>query len=399
MPSFLRMHLALPALLALLGLCLALPLQAASFGTASAAHTTSAGNLYAGGADLTITTPVTGDLVAAGGRISLEAPVGGDAALAGGSVDVRAPIAQDLRVTGGTVHIGANIGGEVSAAAGTLTLRPNTRIGGDAMLSGNTIVMNGDIVGNATIYGRSVALGGTLHGNVRIEAQDIQLGPDARILGNLVYASPEPLPAASLAQIGGVVVHAPPAARSGWSSPGISAGWLVSLFSPFFVFGMLIAGLLVLLLFPKASAGARDALARHPVRSLLAGLALLFATPPVAVLFMATIIGIPIGFSLLALYPLLLLFGYLCVAFFVSHRASSTRSRGSDVGRQAPSFGWQALFLLLALILLQIVWLLPVIGVVVIFLATVMGCGAWGVWLYERYSARKAPAESAALEG
>src|SRR5690606_11620392 len=117
-----------------------------------------------------------------------------------------------------------------------------------------------------------------------------------------------------------------------------------------------IAGLLVLLLFPRASAGARASLARHPVRSLLAGFALLFATPPAAVLFMATIIGIPIGLSLLALYPLLLLFGYLCVAFFVSHRASGVRSDPAQASR-APSFGWQALFLLLALILLQIVWL------------------------------------------
>jgi hypothetical protein len=96
----------------------------------------------------------------------------------------------------------------------------------------------------------------------------------------------------------------------------------LSWFHPVFILSMLASGVLLYLLFPDAVAGMQRTIKQYPLRSLLTGLALLFAVPPVAILFMATVIWIPIGFMLFALYPLMLLLGYLGAVFFIGRQTA-----------------------------------------------------------------------------
>lgn len=143
-------------------------------------------------------------------------------------------------------------------------------------------------------------------------------------------------------------------------------------------------GVLLFLLLPNAAQGIQRVIREYPLRSLLTGLALLFAVPPVAILLMITVIGIPLGLALLALYPVMLLLGYLAAAFFIGRRAA-------DATKQPPrlSAGRQALFLALALVILNLIALIPFLGGMVMFALLVLGTGGWAVWIYMRYSAKK----------
>jgi len=348
---------------------------------AHAADTSAGGNTYLAGGDLKVVMPIAADLMAAGGRVSVERDIGADATVAGGSVDIRAPVMQDLRIAGGAVAVERNVGGELVATGGTVRLDRTAQVAGPALLAGGEVNVAGDIGKGAKIYGGKITISGHIGGDTRLYGKEIMLTPDARIDGNLMYASPNELPEVQRAQVNGTVTRME--TPEGWHVEVEESGvW--SWFHPFILVSMLVAGMLLYLLFPNAVAGTQRAIGRHPVRSLLMGLALMFAVPPVAILFMATVIGLPIGLALMLLYPLSLMLGYLAAAFFVGHRLAAALKATEPL-----SFKKQMLYLALALLLLSVVFAIPFLGGFLLILATVAGLGGWAVWAQTQYRQRR----------
>lgn len=338
----------------------------------ASAETSEAGNTYLAGGDLKITQPVSGDLIAAGGRISVEGNVGADAAIAGGSVDIRAPVKQDLRVAAGTVNVNQAIGADLVAAGGKVRIEPAASISGSAWVAGNDVNVDGRIGHGARIYGNKITLNGEIDGDTRLYGEQIVLTPAARINGNLSYASPVAFPENQRVQVSGTITRVDMPAEEHSRRKGAGA---LSWFHPIFLVSMLICGMLLYLLFPNAVLGIEQAIEQHPVRSLLTGLALLFTVPPLAILFMATVIGLPIGFALLLLYPLALLLGYLATAFFLGKRLALTMKHSDPLSTKK-----QALFLALALLILSLALAIPFLGGFILILAIVIGTGGWAVW-------------------
>lgn len=356
----------------------ALSMPCSIFAAPASAETSEGGNTYISGSDVRVATPVMADLFAAGGRVSIEHEVGADAAIAGGSVDVRAPVKQDLRVAAGTVNIDANIGGELVAAGGAVRLENKATVAGAAWLAGGEVVVAGKVGKGAKIYANRITLSGEIDGNTRLYAQEINFMPGAKINGNLTYASRYPLEQDKAAQVLGTITR--DALPEGWNARHRRTRAL-SWFHPVFVLSMLASGALLYLLFPNAVAGMQRTIKQYPLRSLLTGLALLFAVPPVAILFMATVIGIPIGFMLFALYPLMLLLGYLGAVFFIGRQAADAMKQPQQLRLMR-----QGLFLLLALVILSLVTWIPFLGGLIFIVALVIGIGGWAVWMYMQYN-------------
>jgi cytoskeletal protein CcmA (bactofilin family) len=349
----------------------------------ASAETSETGNTYLAGSDIRIGNPVDGDLLAAGGRVSVEQPVADDAAVAGGAVDIRAPVRQDLRVAGGTVNIDQDVGADLMAAGGKVRIDPAAGIGGSAWLAGGDVRVDGRIGRNAKIYGNKITLAGEIAGDARLAGEQIVVMPTARIDGNLSYASPEALPESLRSQVGGSITRME--GPQGWKTPSRHTGIGLSWFHPIFIVSMLLCGMLLYLFFPNAVLGIEEAIGRHPVQSLLTGVALLFAIPPLAILLMATVIGLPIGFALLLLYPLALLLGYLATAFFVGGRFATAMKKTGRLSTKQ-----QALFLLLALFTLGIALALPFLGGFIFILAVVTGIGGFAVWMQMKRKAAQA---------
>ena len=338
---------------------------------------TEGGNTYAMGANVRIAAPVTGDLLAAGGRISVGQEVGADAAIVGGAIELRAPVRQDVRAAGGTVNIESDIDGELVAAGGTITLTNTANIARSALLSGGQVIVEGRIGKGAKIYAGTIHISGQIDGNTRLYGNEIKLLPGAKIIGDLSYASPNALSQDQTAQVSGKITREK--TPEGWQSRATgksSFPW----FHLLFILSMLTAGALLYFLFPNAVSGAEEVIKEHPAKSFLVGLALLFTIPPAAILLMITIIGIPVAFILLLLYPLCLLLGYLAAAFFIGRKISTAMKQPATL-----STGRRILFLLLALVILAIVGMLPFIGGLIVFCVLVTGLGAWAIWLYTRH--------------
>jgi len=102
--------------------------------------------------------------------------------------------------------------------------------------------------------------------------------------------------------------------------------------------------------------------------------------PIVAIVFMITIIGIPAGLVVGALYPVAILLGYLTAAVFLAERG------GRLVRRPELSTGGRIVALVVVLIVLAIVRLIPFIGWIIAWLVVVIGLGALGQQAFHRWS-------------
>lgn len=350
-----------------------------SSGPGSVSTTSMSKNAYFAGSNLQIANPVAADLLATGGRVSVEAQVAADAALAGGTVDVRAPVQEDVRVAGGTVTIARDIGGDLVAAGGSVRVENTVRIGGDAWLAGSEVRLGGRVGNGVRIYGNRIVVAADIAGDARLAGQDIELAPGAHIGGNLYYASPAVPRGLRPEQVGGSITRLDtPSRQEGYSTGGPGSAWL----HPVFMLSMLVFGIALYLLFPRAVAGTAATLGAHPWRSLAVGFALLFTIPPLALFLMVTVIGIPIGLALMLLYPLVLLLGYLSTAFFLGGRAAHAVSKGKVFSARK-----QVLFLALALLALSILLAIPFVGPFVFIFATVAGTGSLATWAFLRLRA------------
>lgn len=347
---------------------------------------TEAGNGYYASAELVVNDSVIGDLFAAGGRVTALGAVGADAAVAGGKVLIQTNVGQDLRVAGGNVEVRGDIGGDLAAAGGKVTIDDATTVGGSGFVAGSDVSLDGRLTHGAKLYANRITIGGQISGDTQIYARQISFRPSARIDGNLFYASEQPIPEEDLSKVSGRVLRerTPDAWNQKHGAPPVS--W----FHPFFILTMLACGIVLHLVFPNAMAGARDSIARRPLRSVALGLALLFTLPPVGVLLIMTLVGIPLGLSLFALYPFLLLLGYLATAFVIGQRIAVAIRRDTLPNRRR-----QAFYLAAALLLLGIVGAIPVFGWLVMFLAVVAGVGGWALWGMPRYR-NSDPANTAA---
>lgn len=375
-----------------LALGAAVPVHGQAAGAASQAGTLSLrGNVHGFGGSVRTDAPVGGDFTGFGGRVGVDHAVAGDAMLAGGSVEVRAPVGDDLRAAGGDVNIAGAIGGEVYAAGGSVRLAEGGSVAGDASLAGGSITIDGKVGGKLRAAAQHIVINGEVVGDARLRAERIALGPRAKIGGVLNYRSRLPLHQAEGAIIGGGTVAAATLddeddRRDGWRGAhhGRGYGWhdgmphwfgpvgFGSVFGSAFGFvGVFAVAALFVALLPQFSARLLDAIRSSPWRSLGLGLVALVGVPLLAVLLMITLLGIPLGIAVVALYPLLLLLGFVAGVLFVGQRLRAAL-RPDAAPTTASTIGFAAL----ALLLLMLVGWVPIVGALALFAVMVVGLGA-----------------------
>lgn len=360
----------------------ATPLRAQAQAAEGASAPAGSRNVYLAGSTVRPAGPVEGDFVAFGGRVVADQPIKGDALLAGGAVDVRSPIGDDLRAGGGDVNIDANVGGELYAAGGNVTLTKAAQVGQGAALAGGVVTIDGKVIGKLRVSAQRVVLNGEVTGDARMVAETIELGPTARIGGALSHASRE-LKRAEGAVVSGALTRdetmRPQHERERgmdrhwerqWQYSGPS--WIGMLIG---YLGLLAAGAVFVLLFPKFSAEAPQMIRSSPWQSLAVGFGVLVGVPVLAVLLFITLLGIPLGIAAFALYPPLLLMGYLAGVLFIAQRAKLSLRKDASASA-APSFRSTMGFVAISLLILLLIGRLPFVGPLTVFLTTIAGIGA-----------------------
>lgn len=339
------------------------------------------GNVYLAAGVARTVAPVGGDFYAVGGQVTIEHPVQGEVYVTGGRVTVSAPVEDDLQALGGDVMVAAPIGGDTVIAAGTISVAHRARLSGKATLAGGNVEIAGTLERGGRVFADRLVISGHVSGGLRIVANRIEITPSARIEGPIDFTSRRAPVIAPGAQVQGPVTAMPSRAPENTDEVRRTGAWAV----PFFYVGLWAAGIVLLLAFPRFTIAAQDRVRASPLASLALGAALVFALPVVALVLVATVVGIPVAFALMALYCVLLLAGFLTTLFFVAERFGRLLRGG-----RAPGTGWRLILLLAALVLLALVSRLPLAGGLVPLLVLLIGVGALGLQLHRQYAERPA---------
>jgi hypothetical protein len=331
-------------------------------------------DVYVAGDTVRIDAEARADVIAAGRTVTVGRFVGGDVIAAGGMVSVRAKVADDVRVAGGDVTIDATIGDGLIAAGGNVTMSPSTAVGGSAWVAGGNLSIAGKIGKSLRATGATVALAGHVAGDAHLVGDRIEIGSGTVIGGNLRYRSGSAIQIAPGAKIAGTVTQeaTPPVDPIKEGTSVFRVGYYLSL---------MVTGVVLFLLFPLASVGAAQRIQWSPFTCLGLGLALLLLAPLAILLLFATVAGVWLALSVLALYFVMLLVGYLIGVIFIGDIVLRRLRKRRHITKQLRS-----LSIVGALVALWLIGFIPVIGALACFATLVYGVGALMHYTYERYT-------------
>ena len=323
-------------------------------------------DVWAAGAVVSVRGIVNHDLSAAGAEIDVDVTTKGDARLAGAIVSVKGSVEKDLYVAGARLNIDVRVGGALKAGGARVIVGSQTEIEGPTQLAGADVVFAGNSRGSAEIYGDAIQIDGRIGGNLLVRARSVTIGKTAVLEGDAVFETlddPDIVEGATLKGRQTVTLPRPGPRET------LSVARALAAVVLFGIGAGLILGLILLIAARPTVERTILQIRNAPFRSLLIGLAILILVPLIAVVLMATVIGMPIGVLTLLAFPLLLLVAWVIAAFAVADWLLNR-------GRAERSFGGRLLLLLAGLVIVTLIGIIPVLGILVWLLILLLGLGA-----------------------
>lgn len=332
----------------------------------AAAHDAGADHFVAG-CPVQVADPVAGDAFAAGCTVDIEAPVDGDALAAGGTVRIDAPIGRSLYAAGGNVTIDAPIGRSARVAGGRVEIGPNARVGANVTVGGGNVRIAGNIDGYVHAAGGHVQIDGTVAGDIIATAGTVALGPNARVVGKVAYASGEQLVRDPAAQVGGGVEQfkVDVGGTTSGTARGIGfGGWLWSI-------GLMLIAVVLVAAAPAFQQCVSAALRTRAGMSLLIGFIALICIPVAVLLTAVTIIGLPLALLALALYLALLPVAYVSTGIGIGDWALARWAP-----ERVPQRAWRVGAAVLGVLALSLLTRVPYAGTLTVLAALLLSLGA-----------------------
>jgi len=305
---------------------------------------------------------VDGDLVIATPRLTISGVVTGDVFIASqGSVSVSGRIDGSLRGFATSVDVSGSVGDDVAVAA--LGVDISGDVGRDVILLANDAVIGGSVARDVLGRSRAVVIDGFVGRDVDVTVDSIAVEAGGDVVGDVIYQSSSEIVLDAEGSVGGQVIAIP--ARAPFF---VSLVLRLALALGFL--GFLVAGIVVLWIFPRTSEAALAAIMQRPLVVVGIGLASVVAVPLLVALLIATLVGIPLAFLLLFGAALALVFGPIPAV--VAAGSAVLGGRGGTPG------GFLVGGTVYALV---IVWL-PVLGSIVAAVGMIVGVGGWlvGAW-------------------
>lgn len=261
----------------------------------------------------------------------------------------------------GDVKVDGMVEGDVRSGMGDVVV--NGEVGGDIKAGSGDVEVNGPVGGEIDAGFGDVRIDATVAGDVEVGRGDVELGPDARVGGDLHYASGEF--SGDRAAVEGTVV-------AGAMRPGMDHDWdgfgILNIVGWIFAAAVFAAcSVLVAVLAPGQLSAATRRAEESPAMSLLLGVASVPAVVVLCVVLAVSIIGIPLLLLLAPAYLALVFFGALVAAYFVGRRVVIATGRYHVGNAMAAAVG---------AIILAAAYLIPVLGGLLVYGLALFGTGA-----------------------
>jgi hypothetical protein len=289
---------------------------------------------------------VDGDLVASGGRVVVAGVVTGDVLVAAGSTTISGEVGGDVRAAAGQARVEGRVGEDVVLGAGQATVARGAQIGGDLIVGAGRLQLDGAVTGSVLGSAGGYTRGGSVAGSERVNVRQ-----------------PEQAPAPTLADRTADVLRR--------------------------YVSILVVGLLLLWLLPRAFRGAADAVRGRPLVSLGIGALGFIGVVVLLVLVVLVTVLLAVALGLLGLGSLtgVTVFGGLLVAavvaflFFIAVAFGAQATAGLALGRllfrgEGRSFRGGLGALAFGVLVVVLVAAVPVAGGLLEVLVVLLGLGA-----------------------
>ena len=267
--------------------------------------------------------------------------------------------------------LGASSSGDRVVLSGNVRV-PNGETAGEVVVFSGNVAVGGLVRGDVVVFSGRVAVTGQVSGDVVSFEGPVILGPSAQVGGDVIAR--DAVTRHPGAQVGGTVGSGFPVAIR---APALLSGrlglWLSTTFS------VLVLGLLLIWIAPRASDAVHQTFLDSKLRSVLLGLAWFVGLPVLACLLAVTLVGLPFGMGLLLALALLYSVAYTWGIWIVGRLILPSRNR--------------FLAFLLGWVIVSALALVPYLDVVLWVVVAIPGLGA--TWL-AIWRARKRGASSAA---
>lgn len=326
--------------------------------------------LWIAGRTIDIAGKVQGDVFCAGQNVTISGHVTGDVLCAAQTIVISGEVDGDIRLAAQTATLTGNVDGNVTLGAQTFTQAAGSVIGGDVSTGGADVTLNGT-VGRDLLLGSDTAyINGTVERNIKAGVTSLSLGNNAVVGGNLEYTSQNDAQLATGAVVRGTTTKSIPQHEE--RSTG-SMIWGKVVFCLYLLGAMVFTALVLVLLFPRAFSAIGSYKVRNIWKPLLVGLASLIALPVLAVLSMVTIIGIPFGILVLLAWIVIGALSVIVSAFWV----------GRIIWRKQHNV---LLIMLVGVAITAILLAIPIFGMLVWLVASLIGAGLIFIGLKNRVS-------------
>ncbi len=337
-----------------------------------------AGDLYAASGSVSVGGDVTGDVYAAGGSVVVTGTVSQDLVVAGGNVTLLGSVGDDVRAAGGQLTISGKIGGDLIAVGGIIHLLPGSEVAGDLIFSGGQIVVEGAVKGKMVVRGGVAVLNGTLAGPADVEVDEkLSIGDAARLAGPLVYRAPDEASVAAGAKTGEVRREPlPELARTEQPDASEVAGGLAGIVT-LIAFGKLLAALggalVAVWFFRKGTQQLVTSAVDAFWPTVLRGFAAVILMPIAAVLLLVTVVLSPIGALTGAAFALLLIAAKILSGVLLGAWLFMIVKK-----QKTAEVSW--LTALVGTLLINVLWMIPIIGGFVCAIFILAAFGALVAW-------------------
>lgn len=324
--------------------------------------------LFAAGEDVDIMVEADDDVFAAGEDVDVTQTTAPHLFLAGRTVTVDSIYVTDLIAAGEDFQLlGGQVTDDVILAGRQITLGPRARIDGSTILAGQDINLEAPMGQSMRAVGRSITLNATVGGSAYLDADTVIIGPNARIVGDLVHRARN-IEISPSARIGGEVTALEPRPRPEFESILAAIG----LASLALMAGMVLMAAVAALMLPKLMSDTARAIHGKPLLSLGVGALVAIVAPIVVGLLALTVIGLPLAFLILAI-----LVAVWPLALIASAYALGAYGRTRLRKRDAPPVHWErAVWTGGAMLVLMVIGLIPFIGWLIWVAAYLTGLGA-----------------------
>lgn len=324
------------------------------------------GDYFAFGSTVEISGSVHGDVYAAGGEVLIDGTVDGDVIAAGGKVLLSGRVTQDARLIGGEVTVSGQVERNASIAGGDVHFTDGAHVQGNLLAGAGNFLLAGETGQDARVGAGNVTVSNKIAGNLAVAAANIRLTSRASVGKHFRYwGEDEPSIDEGAEVLGTISRREIPESFAGDRFKRVFAGVKVVTGIVSFV-STLLLGLLLLHVYPVFSQNVAETIQERPWSSVGIGGALLVGGPLLVLLCLVTVVGIPIGIILGALFLVTLYLARVFVMLWAGERILKAL-RGSP----SPAWAFAAgLFLYSALLMI------PLIGGLVTLVTIAIGFGA-----------------------